>query len=66
MKKEVTINFKETCSKCNGTGAKPGTSPEKCSKCGGHRTGSFYTAADTFRNNAVSNNCVLIVMVQVK
>ena len=34
-KKEVTINFKETCSKCNGTGAKPGTSPEKCSKCGG-------------------------------
>ena len=35
FKKEVTINFKETCSKCNGTGAKPGTSPEKCSKCGG-------------------------------
>ena len=34
-KKEVTINFKETCSKCNGTGAKPGTFPEKCSKCGG-------------------------------
>ena len=34
-KKEVTINFKETCSKCNGTGAKPGTSPEKCSKCYG-------------------------------
>ena len=34
-KKEVTINFKETCSKCNGTGAKPGTQPETCPKCGG-------------------------------
>ena len=34
-KKEIELNVKETCSKCNGTGAKPGTSPETCSKCGG-------------------------------
>ncbi len=34
-KKEVTINFKETCSTCGGNGAKPGTSPETCTKCGG-------------------------------
>ncbi len=34
-KKEININFKETCSKCNGTGAKPGTSPETCTKCNG-------------------------------
>ena len=34
-KKEVTINFKEECSTCKGSGAKPGTSPETCSKCGG-------------------------------
>ena len=27
-KKEVTINFKEECSTCKGSGAKPGTSPE--------------------------------------
>ena len=33
--KEISINFKETCSKCNGSGAKPGTAPETCAKCGG-------------------------------
>ncbi len=33
--KEVEINYKENCSSCSGTGAKQGTSPETCSKCGG-------------------------------
>ncbi len=33
--KEIELNIKETCKTCSGTGAKPGTSPETCSKCGG-------------------------------
>ncbi|MDD2206193.1 MAG: molecular chaperone DnaJ [Aminobacterium sp.] len=32
---EVDIPRWETCSKCNGSGAEPGTSPETCSRCGG-------------------------------
>lgn len=34
-KKEIELNVKETCKTCNGSGAKPGTSPQTCSKCGG-------------------------------
>lgn len=33
--KEIELTIKENCKTCNGTGAKPGTSPETCSKCGG-------------------------------
>lgn len=34
-KKEVELNVKEICKTCNGSGAKPGTTPETCPKCGG-------------------------------
>lgn len=34
-KKEVTVNYKEECPKCHGTGAKEGSSPVTCTKCKG-------------------------------
>lgn len=34
-KKEIPIQRLERCNDCNGTGAKPGTSPETCPECHG-------------------------------
>lgn len=33
--KEIELNLKDECGTCKGTGAKPGTSPQTCTKCGG-------------------------------
>ncbi|MCI9382945.1 MAG: molecular chaperone DnaJ [Lachnospiraceae bacterium] len=33
--KEIELTLKDECGKCHGTGAKPGTSPITCTKCGG-------------------------------
>lgn len=33
--KEIELNLKDECKTCHGTGAKPGTSAQTCSKCGG-------------------------------
>lgn len=33
--KKIDVTLKDPCTKCNGTGAKPGTQPQTCRKCGG-------------------------------
>ena len=45
--KELEVVLKDPCETCNGTGAKPGTSPETCTKCGG-RGQVVYTSQSFF------------------
>ena len=42
---EVEIPKEENCDTCNGTGAKPGTTPQTCSHCNG--AGEINQAVDT-------------------
>lgn len=35
VEKEIELTLKDECGTCHGSGAKPGTSSESCSKCGG-------------------------------
>jgi molecular chaperone DnaJ len=35
-KRELRITRHESCDSCQGSGCKPGSSPKKCSTCGGH------------------------------
>ena len=35
VEKEIEFQREETCSRCNGSGAEPGTSPVRCSTCNG-------------------------------
>lgn len=35
IERDITINKEDKCDVCNGTGAKPGTSPETCPTCRG-------------------------------
>lgn len=35
VEKEIELTLKDECNTCHGTGAKAGTSPETCPKCGG-------------------------------
>ncbi|MCM1262363.1 MAG: molecular chaperone DnaJ [Butyrivibrio sp.] len=35
VEKEIELTLKDECTTCHGSGAKPGTSPETCTRCGG-------------------------------
>ncbi|OFI07191.1 chaperone protein DnaJ [Clostridium acetireducens DSM 10703] len=50
--KEIKINRNEKCETCNGTGAKPGTTPKTCDRCGG--TGEIKTQRRTPFGNFIN------------
>ena len=57
--KELDLVLKDPCEDCHGTGAKPGTSPETCPKCGG-RGQVVYTSQSFFgtvQNVQTCPNC---------
>ena len=57
--KELDLILKDPCEDCHGTGAKPGTSPETCTKCGG-RGQVVYTSQSFFgtvQNVQTCPNC---------
>lgn len=49
--KEIDITRDEVCSTCGGSGAEPGTSPERCQECGGQ--GEVRTVRQTFLGSMV-------------
>ena len=59
VEKELDLNLKDTCKTCNGTGAKQGTSPETCHRCGGRGqvVTQHQTPFGTIRNSQVCPDC---------
>ncbi len=56
---EISVPIEETCQTCNGSGAKPGTSPQTCHYC--HGTGQINTEQTTpfgrIVNRRVCHHC---------
>lgn len=57
--KEIELTVKEECKTCHGSGAKPGTTPQTCSKCGGKGQVVFTQQSffGTVRNVQVCPDC---------
>lgn len=57
--KELEVVLKDECTTCHGTGAKPGTSPETCPKCGGKGQVVFSSQSffGTVQNVQTCPNC---------
>jgi molecular chaperone DnaJ len=52
VEKEIEFRRLETCDACNGSGAEPGTSPRRCTECGG--SGEVRQVKQTFLGSMVS------------
>jgi molecular chaperone DnaJ len=50
--KTLTLKLLDACDKCNGTGAEPGTTPQRCATCGG--SGEVRRAQRSFFGQFVS------------
>lgn len=57
--KEIELTLKDECTTCHGSGAKPGTNPETCSKCGGKGQVVFTQQSffGTVRNVQTCSDC---------
>ncbi|MCR4651007.1 MAG: molecular chaperone DnaJ [Lachnospiraceae bacterium] len=57
--KEIELTVNEECKTCHGSGAKPGTSPVTCTKCGGKGQVTFTTQTlfGTMRNVQTCPEC---------
>ena len=53
--RELQVGRREPCTTCDGSGAKPGTSPVKCSTCGGH--GQVIQSQGFFRLQTTCPHC---------
>ena len=53
--REIKIGRREPCKTCDGSGAKPGTSPVQCSTCGGH--GQVIQSQGFFRLQTTCPHC---------
>lgn len=53
--KEITMRRMEACTACGGSGAKPGSQPQPCQRCGGH--GQLRIAQGFFNMTATCDVC---------